>query len=72
MLDGSIMLNLDTEDDDELTIGCAGGVDVTATGKYAQESPKNKIALKLVVKAFNRRTFREWIFTEEEEMQIRL
>ena len=34
LLDGSIMLNLDTEDDDELTIGCAGGVDVTATGKY--------------------------------------
>ena len=30
----SIMLNLDTEDDDELTIGCAGGVDVTATGTY--------------------------------------
>ena len=34
MLDGSILLNLDTEDDDELTIGCAGGVDVTGTGKY--------------------------------------
>ena len=34
MLDGDIMLNLDTEDDDELTIGCAGGMDVTATGEY--------------------------------------
>lgn len=31
MLDGEILLNLDTEDEDELTIGCAGGVDVTAT-----------------------------------------
>lgn len=30
-LTGDIMLNLDTEEDTELTIGCAGGVDVTAT-----------------------------------------
>ncbi|RNI32057.1 aminoacyl-histidine dipeptidase [Rufibacter immobilis] len=37
LLKGSIMLNLDTEDDRELTIGCAGGVDVTATGAYNQE-----------------------------------
>lgn len=32
LLSAKIMLNLDTEDDKELTIGCAGGVDVTATG----------------------------------------
>ena len=32
LLDGKILLNLDTEDDNELTIGCAGGIDVTATG----------------------------------------
>lgn len=38
MLSGSILLNLDTEDDDELTIGCAGGIDVTATGSYQSES----------------------------------
>jgi len=50
LLEGSIMLNLDTEDDNELTIGCAGGVDVTATGKYAQEAPKHKTALKITVK----------------------
>ncbi|MDC0230504.1 aminoacyl-histidine dipeptidase [Aureispira] len=37
LLEGKIMLNLDTEDDDELTIGCAGGVDVTAKGSYIQE-----------------------------------
>jgi dipeptidase D len=30
-LTGDILLNLDTEEDTELTIGCAGGVDVTAT-----------------------------------------
>lgn len=36
-LTGTILLNLDTEDDNELTIGCAGGVDVTATGDYEEE-----------------------------------
>jgi len=34
LLTGTILLNLDTEDDEELTIGCAGGVDVTASGTY--------------------------------------
>lgn len=38
LLDAKILLNLDTEDDDELTIGCAGGVDVTATLSYEQEN----------------------------------
>lgn len=38
LLDGKILLNLDTEDDDELTIGCAGGVDVTASGGYKEEA----------------------------------
>jgi len=28
----------DTEDDDELTIGCAGGIDITATGSYEVET----------------------------------
>jgi dipeptidase D len=50
LLDAQIMLNLDTEDDNELTIGCAGGVDVTAIGKYNQEAPKNKSAFKVTVK----------------------
>lgn len=38
VLKGEIMLNLDTEEDNELTIGCAGGVDVTATGTYRNEA----------------------------------
>jgi len=38
LLEASIMLNLDTEDDDELTIGCAGGIDITASGKYNMDS----------------------------------
>jgi dipeptidase D len=36
-LQGSILLNLDTEDDDELTIGCAGGLDLIAEGSYQSE-----------------------------------
>jgi len=37
LLEGAIMLNLDTEDDNELTIGCAGGIDITASGTYELE-----------------------------------
>lgn len=33
-LQGEIMLNLDTEDDTELTIGCAGGIDIIAEGHF--------------------------------------
>lgn len=50
LLDAKIMLNLDTEDDHELTIGCAGGVDVTATGSYETKAPEHDRALKLTVK----------------------
>lgn len=39
-LSGSILLNLDTEEDDELGVGCAGGVDVTGIGSYFTESPQ--------------------------------
>ena len=34
MIHGKILLNLDSEDDAEVFIGCAGGVDTTATFKY--------------------------------------
>jgi len=37
-ISGSILLNLDTEDDDELSIGCAGGIDTNTTYSYDQES----------------------------------
>lgn len=33
---GKILLNLDTEDDDELSIGCAGGIDTNTSYKYNQ------------------------------------
>ena len=31
---GKILLNLDTEDDDELSVGCAGGIDTNTKYKY--------------------------------------
>lgn len=34
---GTILLNLDTEEDDELTIGCAGGVDTNTSYPYESE-----------------------------------
>ena len=37
ILKGDILLNLDTEEDDEIGMGCAGGVDVTATRTYQEE-----------------------------------
>jgi len=54
MLDADIMLNLDTEDDDELTIGCAGGIDVTAAGAYTVTStPQGNVAYTLNVKGLS-------------------
>ncbi|WP_040279050.1 aminoacyl-histidine dipeptidase [Psychroserpens damuponensis] len=51
LLDGDILLNLDTEEDDEIGVGCAGGVDVTATRTYEQEeTPEFKIGFKVTVK----------------------
>ena len=37
LLSGTILLNLDTEDDDELCIGCAGGIDTNAHSNYEPE-----------------------------------
>lgn len=34
-ISGTILLNLDTEDDDELSIGCAGGIDTNTTKKLS-------------------------------------
>jgi len=42
-LTGQILLNLDTEEDDEIDIGCAGGVDVTITQTYAAEASKGQV-----------------------------
>ncbi len=51
LLDASMMLNLDTEEDNELTIGCAGGIDVTANGTYTENAPApNSLACNITVK----------------------
>ncbi|MPS65002.1 aminoacyl-histidine dipeptidase [Chryseobacterium sp.] len=42
-LTGQILLNLDTEEDDEIDIGCAGGIDVTITQNYETEAPNGQI-----------------------------
>ena len=42
LLTGEILLNLDTEEDDEIGIGCAGGVDLTANGTYQTISSSGK------------------------------
>ncbi|MBL4703167.1 MAG: aminoacyl-histidine dipeptidase [Flavobacteriales bacterium] len=39
VLKGKILLNLDTEDDDEFSIGCAGGIDTNTLYKYIETSP---------------------------------
>ena len=51
LLNGKIMLNLDTEDDNELTIGCAGGMDITAVGNYSGMATEDSMAgLKITIK----------------------
>lgn len=42
-LTGQILLNLDTEEDDEIDIGCAGGIDVTVTQNYPTEATNGQI-----------------------------
>lgn len=42
MVSGKILLNLDSEDDGEIFVGCAGGIDTTAVFTYSRSfSPEN-------------------------------
>lgn len=51
ILNGEILLNLDSEEEGELYIGCAGGLDITATLRYKEEEPeKGLIARKITLK----------------------
>ena len=51
VLQGEILLNMDTEEDDEIDIGCAGGIDVTATAEYDEdETPDGSVGYKITVK----------------------
>ena len=54
ILQGQILLNLDTEEDDEIDIGCAGGIDVTATRTYNEEEvPEGSVGHIITVKGLN-------------------
>lgn len=51
LLQGQILLNLDTEEDDEIDIGCAGGIDVTAVAEYDEENtPDHSVGYTITVK----------------------
>ena len=54
ILKGEILLNMDTEEDDEIDIGCAGGIDVTATRTYhEEETPDDSVGYQISVKGLN-------------------
>ena len=51
LLDGDILLNMDSEDEGELYIGCAGGTNANITFNYKETSvPDGMTAFKLTVK----------------------
>ena len=50
ILEGEILLNLDTEDDDEFSIGCAGGIDTNTIKLYKQEKISGGIGFEIIVK----------------------
>jgi dipeptidase D len=50
-ISGTILLNLDTEDDDELSIGCAGGIDTNTSYTYTSEpSKENSTSFLITIK----------------------
>jgi dipeptidase D len=49
ILKGEILLNLDTEEDDEIGIGCAGGVDITLTKKFEVSSNHDLFFIKITL-----------------------
>ena len=54
ILKGSILLNLDTEDDDEFSIGCAGGIDTNTSYSYSLSSISvGSLTYKIVVNGLN-------------------
>ena len=51
LLKGDILLNLDSEVEGELCVGCAGGIDVNIKKDYAEEkSPLGMVAYKIIAK----------------------
>ncbi len=53
-LKGEILINLDSEDEGELFIGCAGGIDTVAEFQYKKKTvPTNSLAYKISVTGLN-------------------
>ena len=53
VLGGDILINLDSETEGELYVGCAGGLDATATASYRRvKEPKGYACWSLAVKGF--------------------
>lgn len=51
ILSGEILLNLDTEDDDEFSVGCAGGIDTNTIYRYSEENvPSSYSAFSIEIK----------------------
>jgi len=51
LLKGEILINLDSEDDGEIFVGCAGGIDTTATLKVkTKDTPRHFFAFSVTVK----------------------
>ncbi|HUW93835.1 MAG TPA: aminoacyl-histidine dipeptidase [Bacteroidales bacterium] len=51
VLKGEIMINMDSEDEGELYVGCAGGIDVEATRNYGlDKTPAGTTAYNIVIK----------------------
>ncbi|QEG20184.1 aminoacyl-histidine dipeptidase [Mariniblastus fucicola] len=49
LLQGKILLNTDTEDEGELTIGCAGGIDTSVTVRCTSQTPSAGTWLKVSI-----------------------
>ena len=51
ILKGDILINLDSEEEGELCVGCAGGLDATADFKYrTYKTPEGHVGYKLTIK----------------------
>jgi dipeptidase D len=50
ILEGEILLNLDTEDDDEYSIGCAGGIDTNSFKRYTTSLLESGVSYEILIK----------------------
>jgi dipeptidase D len=51
LLKGDILMNLDSEDEHEICVGCAGGIDISAVKKYREEkAPGRMTAYRITAK----------------------